>query len=193
MSYQETGRETPYQSIKNAARGTARWLTARTLGNALNALMAVSVTGSTAIPPDAIDLWNQIYPAIPQEQPEAKPTSCNQLAPVGYQTEKDGSFSYITETGMKINVPKIPGLQASLLRTELKYGKQFVVYNALEENPYGLTVNEWAGRFDPGAVILDARVVLKLMEDNTENNALLPDIEGIPVLSASKFLITDTK
>ena len=122
---------------------------------------------STETPmPSATAMATQITESpTPSPTPESTPS-------LGYHQGKDGALVYTTEKGEVLNVPQIEGLRVSLQAT--KDGQQKVVYAALEQNPYGMSPEEYAGEYKPnvevqgiqtGGVVLKAPVVLKLIDD----------------------------
>ncbi|MBI2031844.1 MAG: hypothetical protein HYT08_04500 [Candidatus Levybacteria bacterium] len=98
-------------------------------------------------------------------------TTAEPTPSLGYHEGTDG-ISFTTEKGEVLNVPQIDGLKASLQTAE--DGQQKVIYTALEQNPYGMSPEEYAGEYKPnvdynlkqtGAVVLRSPVTSKLIEN----------------------------
>lgn len=128
--------------------------------------------------PSATAMATQIIESpTPTEVPTVAPTP-EPTPALGYHQGKDGTLTYATEKGEVLNVPQIEGLKAEL-KTE--NAQQKVVYTALEQNPYGMSAEQYAGEFKPnvnveqkqtGGVVLKAPVVLKLIDDKL---AIIPE------------------
>lgn len=166
----------------------------------------VAIVGGTAATMDALNVGpfasspNQgNHEDLPGSMPSAtvtaariteSPTPISTPEPtpsIGFKTTETG-ITFTTEKGEVLNVPQIEGLKASLQTAE--NGQPKVIYTALEQNPYGISPEEYAGEYKPnvqveqaqtGGVVLKAPVVLKLINDRLATTSEQKDKWIIPL------------
>ncbi len=110
-------------------------------------------------------------------------------------SEFDGAFTYRTEKGEVLNVPKIDGLTAKRVKDG---DTDTIKYFANEGNGYGMESNSYAGEYNPnikiegvqkGGVGLDGKIVSRLLGKKPNGTIPLP----VDITKGEEFLVSVKK